>query len=166
MKISMIAAMTQNRVIGKNNDLPWSLPDDFAYFKRVTSGHHVIMGRKNFDSLPAKFKPLPNRKNLVVTRNTDFSYPGVSVFHSLEAAVDSARADGETEAFIIGGGEIYKLGLAIADTIYLTEINGVIAGDTHFPVFDKTCWKESARVHHMQDEKHQYSFDFVIYEKL
>ncbi len=166
MKISMIAAMTQNRVIGRHNDLPWSLPDDFAFFKKTTMGHCVIMGRKNFDSLPPKFKPLPSRANMVVTRNESFNHPGVEVFHSLGEALKKAKSIGEQEAFIIGGGEIYKLGLALADTIYLTEIVAEIPGDTFFPEFDKNTWRECSRVHHPADERHLYAFDFVIYEKL
>lgn len=165
MKISMIAAMGQNRVIGKDNDIPWHLPDDFQYFKKMTEGHFVLMGRKNFESLPPKFKPLPNRPNVVITRNSGYEAAGTTVVNSLEAAIEEARKHQEPEAFIIGGGEIYKLGLEYADTIYLTEINGDFEGDTIFPEFDKNEWVEVSRQQHSTDERHLFSFDFVIYEK-
>ncbi|WP_258098406.1 dihydrofolate reductase [Marinoscillum pacificum] len=166
MKISMIAAMGQNRVIGKDNDIPWHLPDDFQYFKKTTEGHYVLMGRKNYESLPPKFKPLPNRPNVVITRNESYDAPGTEVVNSLEDAIEIARKNNEEEVFIIGGGEIYKLGLAYADTIYLTEINGEFEGQTIFPEFDKSEWKEISREHHSTDEHHKYSFDFVIYGKI
>ena len=165
MKISMIAAMGQNRVIGKDNDIPWHLPDDFQFFKKTTEGHHVLMGRKNFESLPPRFKPLPNRPNVIITRNPEYHADGAVVVNSLEEALDEANSNGEQEAFIIGGGEIYKLGLAYADTIYLTEINGEFDGDTIFPEFDKSIWKETDRKHHSTDDRHQFSFDFVTYQK-
>ena len=166
MKISMIAAMGQNRVIGKDNDIPWHLPDDFQYFKKTTEGHYVLMGRKNYESLPPKFKPLPNRPNVVITRNESYDAPGTEVVNSQEDAIEIARKNNEEEVFIIGGGEIYKLGLAYADTIYLTEINGEFEGQTIFPEFDKSEWKEISREHHSTDERHKYSFDFVIYGKI
>lgn len=166
MKISMIAAMGQNRVIGKDNDIPWHLPDDFQYFKKTTEGHYVLMGRKNYESLPHKFKPLPNRPNVVITRNADYEAPDTEVVTSLEDAIEIARKNKEEEVFIIGGGEIYKLGLAHADRIYLTEINGAFEGQTIFPEFDKNKWKEVSRIHHSTDERHKYSFDFVIYDKI
>ncbi|WP_421877178.1 dihydrofolate reductase [Marinoscillum sp.] len=165
MKISMIAAMGQNRVIGKDNDIPWHLPDDFQYFKNTTKGHYVLMGRKNFESLPPRFKPLPDRPNVVITRNKQYQAEGAVVVNSLEQAIEKAKMKDETEAFIIGGGEIYQLGLDLADTIYLTEINGSFEGDTHFPEFDKTIWQETSRQHHPADDRHQFSFDFVVYKK-
>ncbi len=161
----MIAAMGQNRVIGKDNDIPWHLPDDFQYFKNTTKGHYVLMGRKNFESLPPRFKPLPDRPNVVITRNKQYQAEGAVVVNSLEQAIEKAKMKDETEAFIIGGGEIYQLGLDLADTIYLTEINGSFEGDTHFPEFDKTIWQETSRQHHPADDRHQFSFDFVVYKK-
>jgi len=124
------------------------------------------MGRKNYESLPPKFKPLPNRPNVVITRNESYDAPGTEVVNSLEDAIEIARKNNEEEVFIIGGGEIYKLGLAYADTIYLTEINGEFEGQTIFPEFDKSAWKEVSREHHSTDERHKYSFDFVIYKKI
>jgi len=163
MKISLIAAMTQNRVIGRDNDLPWRLPDDMKYFQDTTKGHVVIMGRKNFDSLPQKFKPLPNRTNIVLTRNSNFKVEGCLIFGELDEAISYAKSINESELFIIGGGEIYKQSLQLADKIYLTEIHHKLAGDTFFPALDNN-WIEKSRVHHGVDSRHTYSFDFVIYE--
>ncbi len=165
MIISLIAALTQNYVIGKNNDLPWSLPDDMKFFMQTTKGHHVIMGRKNYDSIPEKFRPLPNRTNIVVTRQENFKAPGCIVVNSFDRALGIARSNGETETFVIGGADIYSLGLPHAHRLYLTEINTDLAGDTYFPTIDKDAWKETSRVHHPADERHIYSFDFVIYTK-
>ena len=165
MIISMIAALARNRVIGKNNDLPWKLPDDMKFFMETTKGHHTIMGRKNYDSIPHKFKPLPNRTNIVVTRQKNFDAPGCIVVDSVEKGLEIARENKEPEVFIIGGAEIYKLGLPYANRLYLTEINAEIEGDTRFPTFDKGQWRETSRQHHATDERHTYAFDFVIYEK-
>ncbi|MEP5610621.1 MAG: dihydrofolate reductase [Cyclobacteriaceae bacterium] len=165
MKISMIAAMGSNRVIGKDNDIPWHLPDDFKYFKETTERHHVIMGRKNWESLPPKFRPLPNRPNLLITRQQDYIANGAAIFQSLQQALSFAKDSNETEAFIIGGGEIYRMGLSFADKIYLTEINGGFEGQTTFPEFDTNEWVEVSREHHDTDDRHEYSFDFVEYLK-
>ncbi|WP_333819251.1 dihydrofolate reductase [Ohtaekwangia sp.] len=165
MKISLIAALARNRVIGKNNDLPWHLPDDMKYFMTTTQGHYCIMGRKNYDSIPAKFKPLPNRTNIVVTHQDDFQAPGCTVVNSIEAALQLAREGGEQEAFVIGGAEIYRASLAVADLLYLTEIQAEIPGDVQFPVFDKQAWREISRQHHPADQRHAYAFDFVVYER-
>ncbi len=162
----MIAAMSSNHVIGKNNDLPWHLPDDFNFFKETTKHHFILMGRKNFESLPPRFKPLPDRTNVVITRSENYEAAGTYVVHSLEDGIKMAQDEGEKEVFIIGGGQIYELGLAHANKIYLTEIDGVIEGDTHFPDFDKKEWIETSRIHHPADDRHLFAFDFVIYEKL
>ncbi len=164
MIVSLIAALSKNRVIGKNNDLPWHLPNDMKYFMQTTKGHYVIMGRKNYDSIPEKFKPLPNRTNIVVTRKKDFIAPGCVVVNSLEAGINLAKQANEKEVFVIGGAEIYKLSLPIATRLYLTEINGNIEGDTFFPAIDDT-WKETSRVHHEKDSRHAFDFDFVVYDK-
>lgn len=165
MTISLIAALSRNRVIGRNNDLPWHLPDDMKYFMQTTKGHHVIMGRKNYDSIPEKFRPLPNRVNIVVTRQPALTLPHCTVVHSLEEAVAIAREAGEQELFIIGGAAIYQLGIPLANRLYLTEIDATLSGDTYFPAFDKNNWKEASRQHHSADERHAYAFDFVIYER-
>ncbi|MFT4834518.1 MAG: dihydrofolate reductase [Marinoscillum sp.] len=166
MIISMIAAMGTNRSIGKDNGIPWHLPDDFKYFKDTTQGHYVIMGRKNFESLPPKYKPLPNRPNVIITRQTSYDGEGAEVVHDLQDALSQAKEGEEKEAFIIGGGEIYRLGLEVADKIYLTEINASFDGDTFFPEFDISRWEETSRSHHAADERHAHSFDFVIYERI
>jgi dihydrofolate reductase len=165
MIISLIAARSRNGIIGKNNDLPWRLPDDMKYFMTTTRGHHAIMGRKNYDSLPDAYRPLPNRTNIVVTRQHVFHAPGCIVVHSIDRALDIASKNSETEAFVIGGAEIYALAMAHADRLYLTEIDADIPGDTYFPSFDTTHWREVSRKHHDADDRHAYAFDFVIYER-
>lgn len=165
MKVSMIAAMGSNRVIGKDNDIPWHLPDDFKYFKDTTKNHHVIMGRKNWESLPHSFRPLPHRENIVITRNNEYVAHGAQVVSALQEALDIAKQNGEKEAFIIGGGDIYRMGLEIADTIYLTEIDGQFDGQVTFPYFSSDVWKETSRIHHPQDERHNFAFDFVVYSR-
>ncbi len=166
MIISAIAALSKNKVIGKNNDLPWRLPDDMRFFMETTKGHHVIMGRKNYDSLQDKFKPLPHRVNIVITRQVDFKAPGCIVLNAIEPGLQIARDQGEQECFIIGGAEIYKLAMPSTTRLYLTEIDASIDGDTHFPDFKKEQWKEVSRTHHPSDSKHQYPFDFVIYDRI
>ncbi|WP_018621810.1 dihydrofolate reductase [Spirosoma luteum] len=166
-KISLIAAVAQNRVIGRNNrdgkpDLPWHLPDDFAFFKRKTSHHPIIMGRKSLDALG---KPLPNRTNIVLTRNRDFTADGVTVEHTLEEAIAVASAINQQEIFVIGGGEIYEMALPVATTLYLTEIQQAYEGDAYFPDFDKSQWEEVNRVPHPPDDRHAVAFDFVEYER-
>ncbi len=163
MKISLIAAVAKNGVIGRDNDMPWHLPDDFAFFKRKTSHHPIIMGRKSLDALG---KPLPNRTNIVITRNLDFTAEGVTVVHTLDDAVTEAKkAAGTTnEIFVIGGAEIYKLAIPLATTLYLTEIHQTYEGDAYFPTFDKNEWQEVSRRPHPSDERHKVSFDFVEYE--
>ena len=165
MTISMIAALSENRVIGKNNDLPWKLPDDMKFFMQKTQGHHTIMGRRNYDSIPLKFKPLPNRVNIVVTRQANFEAPGCTVVDSLEKGIEISRKNAESETFIIGGAEIYTLGLPYARRLYLTEIRADIKGDTFFPPINMKEWRETSRQHHGKDERHAYEFDFVVYEK-
>jgi len=165
MKIAMIAAVAENRVIGKDKDLVWNLPDDMRFFMNKTTNHHVIMGRKNYESILEKYRPLPNRTNIIITRQKDYQAEGAIVVHSLENALEIAETDGEEEAFIIGGGEIYKLGLEYADVMYLTEVHESFEGDAFFPEFDKSKWTELERKHHSTDEKHAHSFDFVVYKK-
>jgi dihydrofolate reductase len=162
----MIAAVARNRTIGRNNDLPWKLPDDMKFFMNTTKGHYVIMGRKNYDSLHDKFKPLPNRTNIVVTRQQNFQAPGCLVTHTVPDAIKIARDGGEQEAFIIGGAEIYKLAMGDADRLYLTEIDADVEGDTFFPTFDKSDWNVTSRSHHPADDKHKYAFDIVVYDRI
>ena len=163
--ISMIVAVSKNNVIGKNNSLAWHLPDDMNYFSNMTQGHSVIMGRKNWESIPKRFRPLPNRKNIVITRNTDFNEDKCEVVNSLEDAIKVSRNNDDEEIFIIGGGEIYKLGFDFIDKLYITEIKANIDGDTFFPTWDKNKWKEVSRIKHLSDDKHIYEFDYVIYKR-
>jgi dihydrofolate reductase len=165
MIISLIAALTENHVIGKNNDLPWHLPDDMKYFMKTTTGHVVIMGRKNYESLPPKFRPLPDRTNIVITRQNNFHAPGCTTVNSLEAGIQVAKRANEKELFIIGGAEIFELSMPVADRLYLTEIKTELEGDTHFPKFDKSKWKELSRKPHPKDDRHAFDFDFVVYGK-
>lgn len=165
MIISLIAAVTENHVIGKDNDLPWHLPDDMKFFMETTKGHHVIMGRKNYDSLPAKFKPLPNRTNIVITRQKNFLAPGCVIVNSLETAIDIARSANEQEVFIIGGAEIFNQSIHLADRLYITEIKTTLEGDTYFPLIDKKEWKAISAKSHPLDAKHNYAFEFVTYQR-
>lgn len=161
MNLTIIAAMAKGRVIGKDNDLIWHLPDDLKHFKNLTKGHHVIMGRKTFESMG---RPLPARTNIVITRQKDYKADGCILVHTLEEAIQ--KAEGDAQPFIIGGGEIYKQALKYAQTMELTEVNGEFEGDTTFPKFDEAQWKEMERSSHPVDEKHQYSFDFIRYQKV
>lgn len=167
MKISLIAAVAANGVIGRNNsdggpDMPWNLPDDFRFFKQKTTGHPIIMGRRTLQALG---KPLPNRLNIVITRNADFKAAGVTVVRSLDEAMAVGRAASTEEIFVIGGAEIYALGLPIATTLYLTEIQKAYEGETRFPEFNKADWQEVSRQPHPADERHEVAFDFVTYER-
>ena len=166
MKVSLILAASENSVIGKDNDLIWHLPKDMRFFKDTTMGHHVIMGRKNFESIPHKFRPLPNRTNVVITRQTAYKADGCMVVSAIEEALQIAKHNGEGEAFIIGGGQIYKLALEanLVDKIYLTKVHHSFEGDTFFPELNKD-WKEISRIQNQADEKHLYSFDFITLEK-
>lgn len=160
MNLTLIAAMGQGRVIGKDNDLIWHLPDDLKHFKNLTKGHHVIMGRKTYESMG---RPLPARTNIVITRQKDFKAPGCILVHTLEEAI--RKAEGDSQPFVIGGGEIYKQALKYAQTIELTVVDAEFDGDTYFPEFDTNIWKEVERTHHTTDEKHKYAFDFIRYKK-
>lgn len=166
MIISLIAALTKNRTIGKNNDLPWHLPDDMKYFMQTTKEHVVIMGRKNYESIPEKFRPLPNRINVVVTRQPDFIAPNCHLVHSLEEAFTFAKSLKASEIFVIGGAEIYAQALPKANRLYLTEIDARLDGDTFFPELDKNEWREVSRKHHDADARHPYAFDYVIYDRI
>lgn len=163
MTISLIAAYTRNYVIGKNNSLPWHLPDDMKYFMQTTSRHPVIMGRKNFESIPEKFRPLPNRQNIIVTRQRDLRAAGCDVVHSLPDAFRKAESSGADEVFVIGGAEIYQQALPHAHRLYITEIHAELEGDTFFPEWQKTTWTEVSRKPHPVDARHVFNFDFVIY---
>lgn len=160
--LTMIVAAGQNNEIGKNNDLIWHLRDDLKRFKTLTSGHHIIMGRKTFESFP---KPLPNRTHIVISRQTNYNAPeGVIVVNSLDAAI--AHAKNDTQPFIIGGGEIYKLAMPYATKIELTRVHSTFDADTFFPEIDLNVWKETENRFHKKDSEHDYEFSFLTYEKL
>ena len=165
MIISIIAAVAENRVIGKDNDLVWKLPKDMRYFMDTTSGHHVIMGRKNYESLPHKFRPLKNRVNIVVTRQSGYTASGTEIVNSIQDGLDYAENNGEREVFIIGGGEIYTESMDTVTRMYITEVKESFEGDTFFPEFDRNLWKEVSRIPNFPDDKHQFAFDFVVLEK-
>ncbi|MCX7710896.1 MAG: type 3 dihydrofolate reductase [Clostridia bacterium] len=157
--ISMIWAMGKNRLIGRDNQLPWRLPADLANFKRITTGHPVIMGRKTFESLG---RPLPGRKNVIITRNKDLSIEGCEILHSVEEACRLAE---KQEVFIIGGAEIYSKFLPHADKLYITEIDESFEGDTHFPEFNMDEWVLTSKVKGDKDEKNPYDYYFLVYER-
>lgn len=161
MKISLIVAAAENNVIGKDNDLPWRLPDDMKFFVRTTKGHHILTGRKNLESFG---KLLPNRTNIVLTRDKSYKFEGAEIFHDLSEAIDFAKNNGEDELMIIGGGEIYKQAMGIADRVYLTRVHTEIEGDTLFPELG-TEWKEVSSEYHPKDEKHIFDFTFKVFEK-
>jgi dihydrofolate reductase len=166
MKLSLIVAAAENNVIGVDGHLPWSLPDDMKHFKECTIGRPVIMGRKTYESIPAKFRPLPDRRNIVVTRQADYDAPGCVVVHSLEEALDDARQSGAEEACVIGGSSLYALALPLADIIHLTRVHEVLEGDAVFAHIDPAQWREVAREEHPADERHAFSFAFVTYERV
>jgi len=162
MQISIIVAVSQNGVIGKDNQLIWRLPDDLKRFKSLTLGHPMIMGRKTYDSIG---KPLPGRTSIVVSRNSNLSIEGVLVANTFEEALEKAAFTGTDEVFVIGGGNIYEQSLQLADKIYLTDVHTVIDGDTFFYIPDKAGWTEVAHTNHPADERHAFAFDFIDLEK-
>jgi dihydrofolate reductase len=158
--LTLIAAVARNGVIGIDNRLPWQLPADLKHFKELTTGHAVIMGRKTWESLPEKFRPLPGRRNIVVTRNDSFRAEGATVSISLPDAIAAANGD---EAFVIGGAELYKAALPLADRLQLTEIDAAYEGDTWFPAIETTRWQETARESHSDADGFRYAF--VTYQR-
>ncbi len=163
MIISAIAAVAENKVIGNKGQLPWNLPDDMKFFQRTTLNHWVISGRKNYESIPEKFRPLRDRVNVVVTHDADYQAPGAKVCGSLEEAISLARAADEKEVFIIGGGEIFKeaFDAGLVQRLYLTTVHGKPNGDVKFPEIGKG-WKEVWSEKHPADERHTYAFTFRV----
>lgn len=158
--ISIIVAMAKNRVIGINNTLPWRCPEDLKHFKALTMGHHIIMGRKTYESIG---KPLPGRTSIVITRNHDYTADGVTIAHTLEAGI--AMCGEDSEIFIIGGAEIYAQALSHADKLYITEIQENVLGDAQFPEFNLSEWREISRTIHHQDSPEPLEFHFVEYQR-
>nr|WP_314355557.1 dihydrofolate reductase [uncultured Achromobacter sp.] len=156
--LTLIVAYSTNRVIGRDNTLPWKLPGDLAHFKRSTLGHPIIMGRKTWDSLG---RPLPGRSNIVISRNPDFAATGATVVPSLQAAIDAC---GEVdEAFVIGGAQIYAQALPLAQRVLATEVHADVDGDAFFPLLPSFQWKETAR--EPQPAENGYDYDFVTYQR-
>ncbi|WP_088041974.1 dihydrofolate reductase [Bacillus sp. EAC] len=157
--IAAILAMSENNVIGLNNKMPWHLPQELAYFKKITTGHTVIMGRKTFESIG---RPLPNRENIVVTRQPDYKAEGVAVINDIESYI---KENLSKDLFIIGGEEIFKLSFPYLDTLYITEIQHNFEGDTFFPTFNKDEWKVKSCSEEQFDENSKIKFKYFIYEK-
>jgi len=160
--IKLIVAKASNNVIGDKNNLIWHLPNDLKHFKNLTTGHPIIMGRKTYESLG---RPLPNRTNIIITRDQNFIDDQIIITHSLEQALAKANEIQE-DVFVIGGGKIYKQAMEYVDVIYLTEVHHEFNGDTYFPEIDEESFEEVERVHHMKDEKHPYSYSFITYKRI
>jgi dihydrofolate reductase len=159
-KLSLIVAMARNRTIGVNNMLPWRCPEDLKHFKSLTMGHHMIMGRKTYDSIG---KPLPGRTTVIVTRNNELKIEGCVVSHSLEEAI--SLCVGDDEIFIVGGAELYRQAMPLVDTLYVTEIQQDVDGDAHFPEFSKNEWQEIAREVRSQETPQPLAYHFVTYRR-
>ncbi len=164
MKTSLIAAISQNNSIGKDNGMIWKLSGDMKIFRTLTTGHHVIMGRKTFESMGGRI--LPNRTNVIISRNPDFKVEGCINVSSLEEALSVAEKNGEEEAFVIGGGEIYNLSIPDADVLYITHVRATVEGDTFFPRIDPSFWKQIKHENYSKDEKNEYDFTFCEYERI
>jgi dihydrofolate reductase len=158
--ITLIAAVAENNALGKDNQLLWHLPDDFKRFKNITSGHHIIMGRKTFESFP---KPLPNRIHVIITRQKDYQPEGFLIVDSLAKAISVCPKN--EELFIIGGGEIYNQSIEMADKLDITRVHHTFDADTFFPEIDLTKWKLTSEEYHPKDEKHRFDFTFETYLK-
>jgi dihydrofolate reductase len=163
MKLSMIAALSSNGVIGRNDGIPWRLSTDLKRLKSLTMGHHLIMGRRTYESVG---RPLPGRTNVVITRRTDYAPEGVTVVHTLDDAIRLASAANDPEPFIAGGAEIYDLAMHRADRMYLTRVHVEVEGDTFFPEFDDVSeWRLTDAEHFDADEKNEYPFSFLTYDR-
>jgi dihydrofolate reductase len=163
LTISLVVAASENNVIGKNNQLLWHLPKDMKFFKNLTWGMSIIMGRKTFESIGGK--ALPGRKNIIITRKQGWHAEGVQVVNSVDAAVALSSALNFNETFIIGGGEIYMLAFDKADKIYMTRVHAEIEGDTFFPVIEKKYWKLLSNTDNPADEKHAFAYSFQTWER-
>lgn len=166
MIISVIAAVAENGVIGKDGKLPWNLPSDMKFFQRTTLNHHVISGRKSYESIAPSFRPLRNRVNIVVTRDKEYEAPGAIVCHSLDEALRIAKESDDKEVFLIGGGQLYAEAFdkGIVNRVYLTTVHADVEGDTYFPDMGEG-WKKVWSEKHKADENHQYAFTLAVYQK-
>lgn len=161
MRLSLIVAMSDNRVIGHRGELPWRLSADLRRFKALTMGHHLIMGRRTFESIG---RLLPGRRSVVVTRQTGYNALGAAVAHDLDAALK--LAEGDEEVFVIGGAEIYRLALPNVERLYVTRVQTEVTGDAFFPEFDETQWRLSQCDGHLADEKNEFDYSFCIYDRI
>ncbi len=169
MKVATIVAMGRNNEIGKDNQLMWHLTEDMRFFKTTTSRHYVIMGRKNFESIPAKYRPLPDRVNVIVTHNENFMYEECYTCNSLQQALDLARDNGEDKVFIIGGGQIYKLAMDadLVDEQYITHVDASFdSADTFYPQFQSDNWSKELLLETMADSQNEFAFQTFKYEKI
>jgi dihydrofolate reductase len=166
LQIALIAAVANNGVVGRDNQLPWHLPGDLPYFRRITMGKPVVMGRKTWDSIG---RPLPGRTNIVISRQPDLELEGARVVDTVEAALALAEAvaeiDGVTELMVIGGAQIYALALPLAQRLYLTEVHAEVTGDARFPDWERSQWLEISRDRHSARDSNPYDYSFVVYER-
>jgi dihydrofolate reductase len=162
MIITLVVAASENNVIGRDGGLPWDLPNDMRHFKEITIGHTVVMGRKTYSSIG---RPLPDRRNIIVTRQDDFRVEGCEIVHSLEEAFALSEEAASEEVCVIGGGEIYAQALPFASRIELTRVHITIDGDTFFPKFSEDSWEEINREEHEEDDDHIYPYTFLTYER-
>lgn len=162
-RIAFVVAMDRNRLIGAGDRLPWRLPDDMRFFREVTMGHPVLMGRKTYESIPARFRPLPGRTNIVLTSQRGYEAPGCIVVHTIEEAL--LLVDEAEELMVIGGAQVFRELLPIVDRLYLTDIDGAYEGDVYFPEFDRAAWREVAREEHPADDRHDSPFAFITLER-
>lgn len=160
--ISFIWAMDNNQVIGNNNELPWHLPADLQYFKRVTMGHPIVMGRKTFESIG---RPLPGRENIIITRNPAYTNENCTVIHSVDELLQYCQKNAEEEYFVIGGAELFQQLLPYADRLYVTKIHEQFVGDTFFPPIDLNDWKLNSREKGQKDDKNPYDYEFLMFTK-
>jgi len=159
--VSLIVAMDRQRAIGYAGRLPWRIPDDLKRFRSLTTGHHIVMGRKTYESIG---RLLPGRTSVIVTRRHDYAVPGAIVAHSLQEAL--ARCAGDTEIFVIGGAQLYREALPVTDRVYVTEVHGTFSADTWFPELPRGLWREVSREHHAQPGAGYSGFDYVVLERV
>lgn len=162
--ISFVVAMDRNRLIGAGDGLPWRLPDEIRRFKKITMGHPVLIGRKTYESIPDKFRPLKGRTNIVLTSQKDYEVPGCVVVHNMHDALNAVGTD--QEVMVIGGARVFEELMPLVDRLYLTEIDGEYAGDVYFPELDLSEWEEVARERHPRDERHDSPFTFLILDRI
>ena len=160
MRLSIVVAMDSNRLIGKDNGLPWHLPADLAFFKKLTTGNTILMGRKTFDSIG---RPLPNRRNIVITRNADIEITGCEVVNSIEKALSLVQS--ETEVMVIGGAKLYQQILPIADRLYITQIEGEFDGDAYFPSYNEAEWSQISIDSREPDENNHHKYHFITFDR-